>query len=244
MIEQLLEIVTDPLKEFNKKKYPDKFEAYYEAALPVLEACVRGANADWGESGRELALAAKAKCDQASRSKRSRLEVDLNLVMTIYLIPAVQRFLQADAPAVVDVLIEQWKAVFPNSQIRSTTFEQVMGGFKDRLCYITTAVCQSLDMADDCYELSVLRDFRDKQLLSSERGRSLVAHYYDTAPTIVNRIRGSHDARQIFQSLYEHYILPCIRLIEQQSYDQALTLYQQMVEELEGQFLINQQRSA
>lgn len=244
MIEQLLEIVTDPLKDFNKKKYPDKFEAYYEAALPVLEACVRSANGDWTYNGRRLAEAAENKCVDASRSKSKRLEVDLNLIMTIYLIPAVQRYLQADAPAVIDILIEQWKLVFPSSQIRSATYEQVMGGFKDRLCYITTAVCQSLQKADDCYELALLRDFRDQQLLCNEAGQKLVAHYYNTAPTIVNHIKRSREAKQIFQALYQSYIMPCIRLIEQQSYDQAISLYRQMVEELEGQYFINRQQSA
>ncbi|MDD7267047.1 MAG: CFI-box-CTERM domain-containing protein [Lachnospiraceae bacterium] len=242
MIEQLLELQGDPLKDFNKKKYPDKFEAYYEAAQPILEACVRDLEPEkgisgWQKPGKELAEAALAKRDRAAKSKRSRLEVDLNLIMTIYLIPAVQRYFQADAEPIIEELISQWKQVFPASQIRATSYEQVLGGFRDRLCYITTATCQALEKSADCHELAVLRRFRDECLLQTEQGRRLVAHYYDTAPTIVNRIREQKQAEEIFSSLYESYISPCVRLIESGQAIEAVSLYTDMVETLEMQYL-------
>ena len=38
-------------------------------------------------------------------------------------------------------------------------------------CYITTAVCRSMDKADNCYELTTLREYRDGYLLRSEADR-------------------------------------------------------------------------
>ncbi|GHU54664.1 hypothetical protein FACS1894132_09650 [Clostridia bacterium] len=55
-------------------------------------------------------------------------------------------------------------------------------------CYITTAVCTSLEKPDDCYELTLLRNFRDTFLKNQPDGETLIKPYYEDAPRIVDKI--------------------------------------------------------
>ena len=89
---------------------------------------------------------------------------------------------------IVDCMIERWNDHDLELKISKSEFEQIQGGFKSRLCYITTAVCASLGKPDDCYELNLMRRYRDEYLVNQKGGEEIVAEYYDIAPTIVNRI--------------------------------------------------------
>ena len=65
-------------------------------------------------------------------------------------------------------------------------------------CYISTAICTSLGKDDDCYELNLLRKFRDDVLLKSSIGSKLVESYYDCAPTLVNQINSLDNYIEIY----------------------------------------------
>lgn len=66
------------------------------------------------------------------------------------------------------------------------------------LCFITTAVCDSFGKADDCYELTAFRNFRDKWLVNQADGKNLIAEYYNIAPKIVEKINSlSNSGSQI-----------------------------------------------
>ena len=56
------------------------------------------------------------------------------------------------------------------------------GGNRCMRCYISTAACAALGLADDCDELMQLRRFRDEILLKSHRGAQDVREYYAAAP--------------------------------------------------------------
>lgn len=59
-------------------------------------------------------------------------------------------------------------------------------------CFITTAACAFQGLTDNCYELTVLREFRDNYLLKTEAGKALIAHYYEVSPEIASRINISN----------------------------------------------------
>lgn len=71
-------------------------------------------------------------------------------------------------------------------------------------CYITTAVCEHVELPDDCFELTQLRRFRDRYLLSFDGGINDVARYYELAPLI-----NQHLSPEKYTGLYWKYILPC-----------------------------------
>ncbi len=110
-------------------------------------------------------------------------------------------------------------------------------GAVDSDCFITTAICEHIGKPDDCYELEVLREFRDSWLLKQVDGEQLVDEYYRIAPHIVERIKASGEADEVYSDLLERYIEPCVRLIEAEKQEQCCALYQTMVDEMKSRYL-------
>jgi hypothetical protein len=102
-------------------------------------------------------------------------------------------------------------------------------------CFITTATLQALgknETADDCYELNLFRQYRDNYLLSTPEGYQLVEEYYRISPFIVEKINAQPNKEEIYQHLWEKYLKPCLREIEQENFERVKEIYIQMVEEL------------
>lgn len=56
-------------------------------------------------------------------------------------------------------------------------------------CFLTTAACEMVGLADDCWELRTLRRFRDGWLAKQADGGADIARYYAEAPAIADRLR-------------------------------------------------------
>lgn len=108
---------------------------------------------------------------------------------------------------------------------------------KKGFCFITTAVCENSGKPDDCYELTLLRQFRDNWLFEQRDGEELIKEYYATAPDIVLEIDKSPDRDREYKRILKEYIEPCIKLIELSAYDTCKKLYMQMVYELKNKFI-------
>ena len=92
-----------------------------------------------------------------------------------------------------------------------------IGDFFDDACYITTAVCQEYGKADDCYELTSFRAFRDQWLRKQPDGPAvleLIDEYYRTAPGVVQWINGQKNRSEIYRYLKGAYLNPCLSYIE------------------------------
>lgn len=109
----------------------------------------------------------------------------------------------------------------------------------DEGCFITTAICESMNKPDDCYELNLLREFRDSYLLSTPEGQELVSKYYRIAPSIVYQIDKSMDANEIYSHVYSGYLKHVIEYIEIKEYHKAIRVYKEMVNHLEAAFKIS-----
>jgi hypothetical protein len=96
-------------------------------------------------------------------------------------------------------------------------------------CYITSAVCETFGLPDDCHTLAVLREFRDTYLARLAVGRAYIAEYYQTAPRLVEKIRVRIDAREYLQSLYTRFILPALLSIEWKQPENAFRIYRRMI---------------
>ena len=104
-------------------------------------------------------------------------------------------------------------------------------------CYLTTACVEYKGLADDCYELTTLRQFRDEYVRSLENGEELIKRYYDVAPRIVECIDASPNKDEIYQEIYQ-YILKCIEHINRGEYVETLSLYTTMVEEMTARYIL------
>ena len=65
----------------------------------------------------------------------------------------------------------------------------------------------------------------------------MIARYYDMAPTIVKRVNRRKDSKKIYQRLYQEYICPCVRLIEEGNNEACLEKYEEMVEMLREKYM-------
>jgi TPR repeat protein len=104
-------------------------------------------------------------------------------------------------------------------------------------CFITTAVCDSLGRADDGYELTTLRAFRDNWLTKQADGESLINEYYSVAPVLVNRIDTKVDRDAIYLRIWDDYLKECLLAIENGSYQRCKEIYCRMVNDLKLRYL-------
>lgn len=103
---------------------------------------------------------------------------------------------------------------------------------KKSSCFITTAVCDNFGKADDCYELTMFRSFRDNWLANQPEGESLINEYYRIAPNIVNKINQLRNAKEIYQQIWNEYLQPCLLFIENGKYLECESKYVEMVHKL------------
>lgn len=103
-------------------------------------------------------------------------------------------------------------------------------------CFLTGACCDFRGLPDDCYELTVLRNFRDNYLKCTDSGASLVNEYYRIAPDIVNRINFSDSKKEAYEYIYS-VVRKCVSLIESGENEAALNEYKEMVLSLKSKFL-------
>ncbi|MDY3250661.1 MAG: CFI-box-CTERM domain-containing protein, partial [Candidatus Choladocola sp.] len=135
-----------------------------------------------------------------------------------------------------DKLVAGWKKQFPKTNIQAEEFQFIEKGFHKKFCYITTAVCETFGKSDDCYELTTLRDYRDNYLASLPEGEELIRMYYDVAPTIVKHINQKSDSGEIYRSIWDTYLAPCISMIEHHQLEDCRSHYEDMVHTLQKEY--------
>lgn len=103
----------------------------------------------------------------------------------------------------------------------------------DIKCYLTTACMRYFQnqFDDNCYELSVLRWFRDNFVSKED-----IKHYYEVAPIIVESINKEEKSDIIYDYIYDNIVDYCVEQIEKGNYDQAYSRYKNSVLTLEEQF--------
>lgn len=101
-------------------------------------------------------------------------------------------------------------------------------------CYLTSACIKHFQdrFDDNCYELTVLRWFRDNFVSQED-----IAHYYQTAPVIVAGIdQCGKNAGIAYDYIYENVVRACVEAIENGDYDFAYQRYKSSTLALEEQF--------
>lgn len=106
----------------------------------------------------------------------------------------------------------------------------------DAVCFITTAVCKSFKLPDDCYELVSFRKFRDEWLKHQEDGLNLINEYYHVAPSIVKNIDLLREKEDIYIKIWEKYLKKCLSAIETKQYEYCKKVYCEMVYDLKDRY--------
>ena len=103
-------------------------------------------------------------------------------------------------------------------------------------CYLTSACTAARGLPDDCYELQTLRRFRDEWLKYQPDGVLLIAKYYEIAPKIVERIDAQEDRLRVYDEIYCNLVAPCVKMIEDGNFADALKLYHEFTLRLENNY--------
>ena len=232
-----------PLEMFNKTSYKPYFEQFYARMLPAFDAIetlyeqVGEPEEMLGNMAQTLTDSAKAAVDACpKKGARDALAMNMNMQLAVLVYPAVLHYKGKSSRPLADLIGQRWKEAFPKSNVQAAEYEYIEKGFHRRFCYITTAVCENLHKGDDCYELTLLRDYRDEYLMQLPEGEDLVRSYYDVAPTIVKHISARPDASAIYSGIYEAYLAPCIHMIERGEKEQCAKHYMEMVADLKNQY--------
>lgn len=102
-------------------------------------------------------------------------------------------------------------------------------------CFLTSACVDYLGKPDNCPELQTLRKFRDNYVANTENGKALIDEYYRIAPAIVEKINSSPNQEKYYVTIYEN-IVKCIEHIESENFENALTIYSEMVKYFQKEF--------
>lgn len=242
-MKSMLVDIEKPMDSFKKKYYESHFNSVYDQYLPTLDAIesvyssVMEPEAFIHNMAEALVEVAVGKVESEPRkNKKEAVMMDLNLVMAVYVFPMILKYKGKSSQPLVDEVMSQWKKAFPRSNIQAAEYEYIEKGFHKKFCYITTAVCQTFGKPDDCYELTLLRNYRDHYLAELPEGEEIIKAYYDVAPTIVKHINRQKDSSDIYQGIWSQYLSPCIHMIEEGKNEECKELYKQMVEELQKEY--------
>lgn len=101
-------------------------------------------------------------------------------------------------------------------------------------CYLTSACMKHYlsKFDDNCYELTVLRWFRDNFVSNED-----VSHYYMTAPMIVCEIDKDENSDIVYDYIYDSVIAVCVEAIENGDYEFAYSRYKDSILNLEQTYL-------
>lgn len=100
-------------------------------------------------------------------------------------------------------------------------------------CYLTTACMMHFQeyFDDNCYELSVLRWFRDNFVTKED-----IDHYYSIAPVIVEEIDKESKSEILYDYIYDNIVDYCVKKIENGEYIDAYNRYKASILILEEKY--------
>lgn len=233
---------------FKRKLYEEAFQKFFaeqrELLATIIELCEKAEDKDKiiDEIASVIPAFVHSKInEQTGKRKKESLVMDYNMNVVTFVIPVLTYSRNEYCDAVADKLVEHWNDGPVTMKIQKSNYEDLQNSFRNRLCYITTAVCESQNKPDHCYELNLLRKYRDDYLLGSPSGTALVERYYDIAPTIVSRINKEKNKREIYETIYNTYLSPCLLLIEQNRNEECQEVYTKMVTDLQKRYLYQKQ---
>ncbi len=101
-------------------------------------------------------------------------------------------------------------------------------------CYLTSACMKHFKekFDDKCYELEVLRWFRDNFVSKED-----IKHYYEIAPQIVLAISQCGHDDIVYDYIYDNVVDACVNAIENGDYEFAYNRYKSSILSLEESFV-------
>ena len=235
-------------KHINRKEYIPRFqsfEAEHSALLKRIDTMVFAAPMEPSVVIEQVCVKfldtmeddLKELKEYSTGRGRSNLLFEIKIVLALFLTPLTGKLALRMAEPFCSILHAQWMKRYPKEVWLPGNYENIAGGFrKTKLCFITTAVCSIEGKADDCYELTALRAFRDGWF-SENGGKDLIAEYYDIAPTLVTLMDHCDASDICYTEIRTRWLDPCLSALEKGENELCRDTYVNMVQTLRDRYL-------
>lgn len=104
-------------------------------------------------------------------------------------------------------------------------------------CFLTSACVFHKGLADDCKELTVLRNLRATKMNPNLEYQKLIAEYEIVAPQMLLNINKAENKNEILDVIYNQLVLPSVALVEKGKEDEAIKYYADFVQEMKMLYL-------
>ncbi len=243
-LEEYFDEMLKNMKYFKKRSYEQFFKDTYEKYRDLvmsLPALCEGEGEEAFAAVEELAsvipMYARRKFLDVPKRKKEAAGIDYNMAMAVYVVPMMVYQHDPVNEQIADRMVDIWnESQVTGLKLQKSDYEQIAGGFRKGLCYITTAVCEHQGKPDDCQELRVLREYRDGYLMQTEEGRAMVEEYYEIAPVLVLSIGMQKNPDKIYEEIYRDYLRPCVEYAWKKENVKCRKLYADMVGNLVQKF--------
>ena len=234
------------VKAFRKDSYHELFErykeenyAFYTAVKLVLDyASEESLDGIYHQIAGAFIREQEAALEQVKKkNEKFTVQMDKNMFMAVYVLPSIKEIRGSRANELAEAICKECGSSFKDSNIIASDYDSIVQGFKRKLCYVTTAVCQNLNKGENCEELRLIKEFRDGYLASTQEGAALIEEYYDIAPTLVKRIAKDADAQAKYIWLWNTYLAPCVAFIKAGRQEECKETYCGMMEELRKEYM-------
>ncbi len=236
------------VRAFKKDSYHELFErykeenyAFYTAVKIVLDNApdsVESLDGIYHQIASGFIREQEAKLEQVKKkNEKFTVQMDKNMFMAVYVLPSIKEIGGKKADELAEAICKEWGESFKDSNIIASDYDSIVQGFKRKLCYVTTAVCQNLNKGEDCEALRLIKEFRDVYLSEAEGGPEMIEEYYDIAPTLVKRIAKDAEAQAKYVWLWNTYLAPCVEYIKSGRMEPCKETYCHMMEELKREYM-------
>ena len=234
------------VKAFRKDSYHELFErykeenyAFYTAVKLVLDyASEESLDGIYHQIAGAFIREQEAALEQVKKkNEKFTVQMDKNMFMAVYVLPSIKEIGGKKADELAEAICKEWGESFKDSNIIASDYDSIVQGFKRKLCYVTTAVCQNLNKGEDCEALRLIKEFRDVYLSEAEGGPEMIEEYYDIAPTLVKRIAKDAEAQAKYVWLWNTYLAPCVEYIKSGRMEPCKETYCHMMEELKREYM-------
>lgn len=224
-------------KNFNAANYPKQYENYSKKFRLAIEAFQSLARTEPSATEQFAELLFRGFAKEIEGQKN--VPFDCRLTITALTVPSLLSLGGSEGEQAADCFLKKWNKHFPKEPLGKAKYDDILGGFRKRLCYITTAVCESIGDKDGGKVLDEFRRFRDRWLIKAPNGNAKITEYYLFAPMIVRAIDTSGCAKKEYMRIWEQYLAPCLKNIHSGQLDVCAANYQAMVRSLEQKWLFS-----
>lgn len=243
----LIEDYEKLLKNFTGAGYKGAFQAYSELGEDILSAADRyafGSEESKEQVIKELSegilMTAENQIEAhksvLSGNSKARLLDQHRFFLAVYLIPMLSHLKLTISEALIDQIMKDWKQKYPSYEFKKANYEELAAGFERKgFCFITSAVCDTLNKPDDCDELMILREYRDNYLMNTKSGARMINEYYRIAPVIVAYLNMQTDGEERYDRIWKEDVMPCLNFIENGHNVQCKKHYVRMVRRLKSE---------